>query len=419
MEETTAGPVATPPLSGVARLALLDSLRNRGFRFLLGSNVGAQLGVWSMNLATGFLVYDVTGSKLQLGIIASVNGVGTFFSSPVGGALADRFDRRKVVALSQSVMMTSALTMGLLVASGHIHLWHIYLLTFITNSMFACFTPSRQAMVSDLIPGAGLTNAIGVNAVVMNAMQALAPAVGGRLLVHAGVQGVYYLMAGAYVLSICMILSVYKIPAHPDSKRPKFIESVRAGAAYARSQREIATVLLVIAIFATLGNSYQNLMAAYTKDVLHLGGGWLGNLQALAGVGAMLGALVIAVTGDSIPKGKAMLLWTVADGICLICLGVFAHLGSAIPILIFIGLSGASVISLGNVLLQHITSPEYRGRVMALYFLMFAFQPLGTLPAGAIADRIGLRETFAISGGLIIAITAVIAIRAPHLRRAR
>jgi MFS family permease len=173
----------------------------------------------------------------------------------------------------------------------------------------------------------------------------------------------------------------------------------------------------MIALFATLGNSYQQLMSAYTKTELGLGGGGLGMMLAITGVGAVLGAAAVTAAGDAFPKGQALLLAVAADGVFLIGLGAFAHVASAIPILVGVGMSSACVIALGNVILQRISSDQYRGRVMSLYFLMFGMQPLGSLPAGAVAEAIGLRPTFAISGALIIVATAWMAARSPHLRR--
>ncbi|MEE9284579.1 MAG: MFS transporter [Dehalococcoidia bacterium] len=399
------------------RAGALRALAHRDYRLLLAGTVGSQLAMWSQQLGMGWLVYELTGSPFQLGLVFFFNGIAMLLLAPVGGTLADRFDRRGVMAISQTAMVAGVLLLAMLVVTDVVRIWHIYILSFVISAFFALNTPSRQAIVHDLVGPADLTSAVSLNAVSMNSMRVVGPAVGGVLLATVGVEGTFFLQAGGFLWAMLLVLLIRRRHVPASSNQAPFLASIRDGFQYARRDRNIATLLVVAVVFSILGMSYMQLMPAYAGDVLGLEGGGFGLIMALSGVGALLGAVAVTVLGDFTGKGRAILGSVLVTGVLIVGLGAFGSFAAAVPVLAGLGLASAVTMALSQVLLHTAVEDQYRGRVMALYFLTFGLQPLGGLPAGAIAEVIGIQPMFAIMGVLVIVITGWITVTSPHLRR--
>ncbi len=373
--------------------------------------------MWSQQLGMGWLVYELTESPFQLGLVFFFNGLAMLLLAPVGGTIADRFDRRMVMLVTQTATVAGVLVLAIMVTTDVVRIWHVYILSFGISAFFALNTPSRQAIVHDLVGRRDLTSAVALNAVSMNSMRVVGPAVGGVLLGTVGVEGAFFLQAGGFAWATLLVIFIERRDVQSPSGRTPFLESLRDGFQYARRDRNISSLLLVAVVFSVFGMSYMQFMPAYAGDVLGLGGGGFGLIMALSGVGALIGAVAVTGFGDFEGKGRVLVYSVLVTGVLIVGLGWLGYFATAVPILAGLGMASAVTMALSQILMHTAVEDEYRGRVMALYFLTFGFQPMGGLLAGAIAEVIGVQAIFVILGVLMIVITLWVIATAPHIRR--
>lgn len=400
------------------RAETFAALAHRDFRLLLIGNMFTQLGQWTQQVGKGWLVYTLTGSPFQLGLVAFCNGAGMFVGAPIGGALADRFDRQKMMLVSQVSLMVIALVLAFLVFTDTIRIWHTYVTAFASGWFFAMNGPARQSLVHDIVGKRDLVNAIALNTVTMNSMRVLGPSLGGLLIATVGIEGTFFLQAGGYAGSLLAVLLMQAVTSPQPEARSAFFRSILDGANYARKDRTLATLLTIAFVSGLLGMVYMQLLPAYVGDVLHKDrGSVLGFLMTAGGVGGLLGAMGVAVMGDFRWKGRLLLTAVAATGLLQMGLGAFGHLEVAIFLLAGLGMANAITLTMNNSLIQTHVADHYRGRVMSLHFLTFSLQPLGVLVGGRIAEAIGLEPALLLLGGLVAGAMLGIAALSPRIHR--
>ncbi|MEE9286417.1 MAG: MFS transporter [Dehalococcoidia bacterium] len=418
VEET---PTTTAPHGDARapRTHIYAALAHRDFRLLLAGNVATQLGQWTQQVGKGWLVYTLTQSTLQLGLVSFFMGLGMLLGAPVGGALADRFNRRKVILASQTALVIIALFLAFLVLTDAIRIWHIYILALLSGGGFATNGPSRQSLVHDLVGKRDLPNAIALNTVSMNSMRIIGPSIGGIMIGTVGIEGTFFVQAGGYVVAMILVLMMRTTPPPSDAIHDPMLQSMAAGARYARRDRTIALLLTIGFVSGFLGMAYMQLLPAYVGDVLKQDkGSVLGYLMTAGGIGGLLGALGVTLLGNFRWKGRLLVAAVATTGLLQLLLGGFSTLMVAIPVLAGLGAAGAITLTMTNTLLQTNVDDQYRGRVMSLYFMLsFSLAPLGVLFGGAIAESVGLQPTIMVLGALVIAAMAWIVISSPRIRR--
>ena len=398
------------------KTGVFAALEHRDFRLLLLGNLATQLGQWTQQVGQGWLVYQLTHSEFQLGLVAFCNGMGMVMGSPVGGALADRFQRRKVISFSQTMLAAIALTLAFLVMTGHIQIWNMYLTALGSGILFGINGPSRQSLVHDMVSPQHLSNAIALNTVTMNSMRVIGPSIGGAMIGTVGIQGTFFMQAGGYVTALVMLFFMRSNNTSTAAGTP-FFSSIVAGTKYVRRQPVIATLLAMAVFSALLGMVYQPLMPAYVGKVLHSNeGSLLGWILTCGGVGGLFGAFGVALLGEFRWKGRLLLGVVICTGLLQALLGGV----SALPVVFFtvagLGFTGAITLTMNNTLLQTMVDDEYRGRVMSLYFISFGIQPIGALVAGRIAESWGLQHTLLGTGALVAAGMVMVALLARRVR---
>ena len=366
--EKEATPQSTVPGSLVSgrRGQVFSSLGHRDFRFLITGTFLTQVGQWTQQIGQGWLVFQITGSTLQLGIVALFMGGAMLFFAPIGGALADRFNRTRLMFMSQSVIMSAALVLAFLVVTDVVELWHIYVGAFITGGSFAVNGPARHSLVFDIVGGRDLQNAIALNSLAMNSMRVVGPSIGGVMLSTIGVEGTFFFQAACYVGGMVTALMLRTRPKQTESQRPPFFHSLVAGIRYARTNRTILLLLTTTTVSALFGMAYIQLMPAYAGDVLELGGGGFGYLMMASGVGGVMGAAAIVFMGEFQQKGRALLSAVALTGVLVLVLGAWPILGIVIVALIGLGIGSSLNFALGNTLMQLNVDDEYRGRAQGL-----------------------------------------------------
>lgn len=379
---------------------------NREFRYLTGGTLFAQLGQWVQNLGQGWLVYQLTNSALQLSLVAVCGGAGMFLIGPIGGAASDRLDRRKLMIASQLAVTGIAVILAVLVYTGWIRVWHIYATAFLSSAAFSFNNPVRMAVLNDVVERRNLPKAIALNSILSNGTRVVGPSLGGALIAAIGVEGTYAAQAGLTLGAVGMTYALQGNWKPHVVDRAGYWDSVMAGFRYIRSDSTLFILIMLSAATAILGWPWQQLMPAYAREALGANEREFGILMSTIGVGAILGGILMVALNVG-QSGRLLVGAIVAVGMLLMALGLTHVFALSIVWLLLLGLCGNATLALTQTLMQLRVSDEYRGRVMALWFVLFGLQPIGALPAGAIADTWGIGWGIFATGALLVAIMAV------------
>jgi MFS family permease len=407
----------TPPLAAGPSRTTFQALRNREFRLLWGGLAISAVGTWMQIVATSLLVLELThGSAVALGTISLAQALSFLVIAPLGGTLADRFDRRRLLLVTQSILMLLAVLLGILTASGLIRFWMILLLAFASSATLSFDQPTRNALVASLVPKEHLMNAVSLQSAVFNGASILGPALAGLALSRLGYAGNFFLNAASYlaVLAVLLRLPAQRVASHSG----RLLDSAREALAYVRRDTLLPSVLSAYGALLFFGPSMALLLPWYSRQVAGIGPTGLGLLFSAVGAGTVVGALIMASLGDFPHKGPlvlgSILLWALA-------LGLFGFSGSlqvSIPLLFLLGVAQNSAGATTTTLLQTRVPPEMRGRAMSLNtLLVMCVRPLGDLPAGVVLSRLGFRTTVVLSAMIVAVVLLTLLVR-PGVRSA-
>jgi MFS family permease len=394
-------PAADPLARPVKRFGALDVPVFRNY-FL--ASIVSNIGSWMQILAQGWLILDLTDSPFYLGLVGLVRAVPTIALSMLGGVLADRFSRTKILMVTQTVMAASSLLLGLLTVTGYIEVWHILLISFISSVFFAVDNPTRQALVPDLVGREHLTSAIGLNSAAWNGAAVIGPSIAGVMIAVVSIGGAFLLNAASY---IPVLIAVFLIPplAKQTPTRHSMLRQLSQGMEYIRGDRVIWGILLLIAIPSLAARPYIQMMPVFARDILGLGSAGYGVLMAASGIGALAGALLTASLGNFAHKGMLLILVTMTLGATLIGFSSSHWLPVSLALVVLVGGTSTLMMSLANALLQGLVSGEMRGRVMSVYTLIAGgFMPLGSMLLGTTGEVIGVPLAVGLGGVITVAI---------------
>jgi MFS family permease len=377
------------------------ALRHPNFRLFISGQLISLTGTWMQNTAQGWLVYQLTNSKLMLGLVAAAGSLPLLLFSVWGGSLADRYPKRRIVLCTQATMMLAALAASVLIWTDKVHVWHIAGLAALAGLAMAFDMPARQAFMMEMTSREDLMNAISLNSSIVNGARVVGPSVAGLLMASVGVGMCFFLNGISYVAVIAglwlMRLPKFTAPAPHSSTWDHMAE----GFHYAWGNRRIRIMLILFAIVGTFGWSYSVLMPAFARDVLGVGQGKYGMLLSANGVGALLGALTVASAGQQANRRLLVLggLWVFSGMLLLLALS--QHYVLAMIYLAVAGWGMLLFFSTINTLLQTSASDHMRGRVMGIWALIFGgMTPVGGLLAGTLSHYFGVR--WAVSFGALV-----------------
>jgi predicted MFS family arabinose efflux permease len=358
---------------------VFKAFQYRDFRLMWIGACTSSIGTWMQIVAQGWLIYRLSHSAFLLALDQFLGGLPIFLFSLIGGVVADRMERRKILLGSQYVQMATAALLTILVATGRVHVWHILCLSFISGLAQAFGGPAYQALIPTLVEKDDMPNAIALNSIQFNVAVMVGPALAGQTLARLGETWCFGLNALSFLAPI-ISLSIIRTRFLPIKTTQSMLASLKQGIRFARQQNSMEA-LIVLAFFMTcLSMPMRTYIPVFVKDIFHRGPETYGNLLALMGLGSICGSLIIASAGNMRRKG-----W--------VALGALALLGAAIAgfslskslplsetLLIVVGASMMAVFATVNSLVQLITTNEMRGRVMSVY--NFAFR--GGMPMGNI-----------------------------------
>jgi MFS family permease len=394
------------------------SLRHRNYRLWFWGQLVSLFGTWMQGTAQGFLVYELTRSPAYLGYVGFAAGLPSWFFMPLGGVVADRTHRRTLLLITQTSMMILALSLAALTFLNIVRPWHIVLLAFFLGIANAFDAPARHAFVSDMVDREDLTNAIALNSTIFNSATTIGPAVAGITYALVGPAWCFMINGLSFLAVIAALLRMKLQTLERDPPQSTAFHALREGFRYVHEHRIIRTIIILIVVTSLFGISFAVLLPAWAVKVLGGNATTNGWLQSARGVGALMGALIIASLGQFAFRGRLLTLGSIAFPILVFAFSFVRHLPLSLLVLIGTGIANISVFNLANSLVQTLVRDDLRGRVMGLYSLtFFGFLPIGALWIGTIAEHFGEPAAVMINAAIMFLLCAAIAIRVPDLRR--
>ena len=374
------------PVGAVSRAAMLASLEHRNYRIFFFGQIISLTGTWMQMVAEGWLVYEMTRSPLALGIMRFLHTIPVTLFTFYGGVIADRFEKRSILVITQCFALFFSLMLYLLAAHGDIQVWQVGVLAFGLGLTNAFDIPARQSFVVDMVGKKDLTNAIALNSSVFNSARIIGPAVAGIVLSRISVAACFLINAVSYAAVIVGYMSM-KLPLKVSRVDKRNVRTVTGEAMrWIWQHGEVRIIFLLVSMMSLFGMAYTALMPIFAKDILKIGPEGFGWLLTANGIGALAGSFTLAAFGHRVDRGRFSLMGL---GVFLSCMIVFAWSRNAwisAAILVLAGCGMIIFFATSNTLVQGHVSDSLRGRVMGVYsFCFIGLSPFGNFISGAIA----------------------------------
>ncbi|HWO40346.1 MAG TPA: MFS transporter [Candidatus Eisenbacteria bacterium] len=396
----------------------LAALRYRDFRLFWTGLLISNIGTWMQMTATNWLLYELTGSPLQLGLNGIFRAVPAIALGLFSGTFADRFDRRRLLILTQLTLGVLALCLAVLNHSGHIQAWHIYAFTFLSAGVGSFDGPARQALFPSLIPRAVLPNAVALNSLLWKGAALIGPTLGGIAISLAGTSGAFYANALSF-LAVVLALMLMRAPPAVARARREFLSEVQRGWAYVASQPIILGVMVMEGVSSVFGLD-NAMLTIFASDVFLVGATGFGLLQASRGLGAVVGSSVFLAVGQRPDQGRILSASALLYGLAFALFGLSPSFLIGLGLLVVVGATDAIWSAARSTVLQLITPEGFRGRVIGLFQLSNrGLHPLGQTETGLVVPLIGAREATVLGGLVVSLLTLVTVWRVPGILRFR
>jgi MFS family permease len=381
------------------RLATFDALKNADFRWywlaMLASSSTMQMG----QVGQGWLVYELTGSAFALGWVSAAWSVSNTVLSPWAGVISDRFEKRTLLLWCRGLMILTALAVSALIATGSIQLWHMAAYSLLRGVLFAVLMPAQNAYLAQLVGHKELLNAVSLNSVGMGVAGIFMGPLSGLLVDTVGAQAVYLGIALLYAVVFLIFLRMPRTGTTDPEGRSVWVDLLD-GVRYIRVHPVLVSLLALVFVRGFLGMPYRTMMPKYARDVMGLDATGLGILTSAPGVGSLISSLVLASLGDFKSKGKMLLVSGIVMGLALVGFGNTQSFLLVLVLLAIVGAASNICMVSNRTLLQLNCEPAYLGRLMSGYMMMFGMTQLGTMPAGAVADAVGVPLVITVQGAL-------------------
>ncbi len=377
----------------------LRALRHRNLRLFFAGQGVSLVGTWMQHVAISWLVYELTGSALALGLIGFANQFPIFIVAPFAGALGDRWSRYRMVVMAQIAAMMQAVVLAALVLTGAVQVWHLVALSAVAGLISGVDIPVRQALLVRLVKGQeDLPNAIALNSSMFNSARLVGPAVAGVLIGWVGEGPVFVVNAVSY-LCVLGALAAIRLEGKPAEPAGPVLQNIAQGFAYAFRFVPIRDLLTLLTLVSLVGVPYVVLLPVFARDILGGGASTLGLLTSCAGFGAVIGALSLASRNTVVGLGRVIVRGSTLFGVTLVAFAFSEILWLSCVLLVASGFAVMVVTASINTMLQTLVEEDMRGRVMSLYTVAFiGMSPIGSLAGGAIAGRVGAPLAVAFGG---------------------
>jgi len=365
----------------------------------------SSIGTWMQIVAQGWLIYRLSHSAFFLALDQFLGGIPIFLFSLIGGVVADRAERRKILLASQYVQMGSAAVLTVLVASGMVHVWHILCLSFVSGFAQAFGGPAYQALIPSLVERDDMPNAIALNSIQFNMAVTIGPALAGQALAKLGEKWCFGLNAISFLAPI-ISLSMISARFVPESTRESMFSSLKQGIKFVRKQNSMEALIVLAFCMTALSMPMRTYIPVFVKDIFHRGPETYGNLLSLMGLGSICGSLLIAERGNMNNKGRFALSVLICLGVAISVFSLSRSLPLSYAMLLLVGASMMAVFATVTSLVQLIVTNEMRGRVMSVYNCAFrGGMPMGNLVSGWLVPMFTAPVVLGVNGLLLVLVS--------------
>jgi MFS family permease len=396
---------------------VLRAMHHRNYRLYFTGQLISLVGTWMQMVAQPWLVYRKTGSSFLLGSVGFASQIPVFLLAFIGGSVADRFNRHKVVIGTQIAAMLLAFILAILTLTDVVQIWHIFVLSALLGVVNAVDMPVRQAFTVELVGKEDLMNAIALNSSLFNGARVLGPAIAGILISGIG-DGWCFFGNGVSYIAVIIGLLMMKMPARAErSQSSSSISTILEGFNYVRRTKPMRALILLSAVISLTGMPYSVLMPIFADKILHGGAKGMGILMGATGVGALAGALALAAKNGARGLGKITAYTCLGFAVSLLLFSISRTFWLSVLFLIPVGFCFMVALASTNTLIQIMVPDNLRGRVMAVHVMMFmGMSPFGSLTAGAVAHRMGAPLTVTMGAICCFGGTLIFLLRLPQLQ---
>lgn len=405
-------PENEPPSGGA-----FASLRHQQFRWLYASNIAFFFAMNGQFLVRSILAYDLTGSKLALGVINLMVAIPMLVVSPFGGVVADRVERRGLIMTGQALLLCNEMVVLVLLLTGNLHFWHLLVVVFFMGCLFPFIMPARQAIVANIVGRQGLSNAMALQMGGMNAARVVGPVLAGSIVALTSVNWVYIMAVVLYGAALLSMSRVSKSPPPEGAGQKPVLRELAGGLSYVAGDAPVRALMIISIVPILLAMPFQSLLVVFAEDVWDVGDAGLGLLQAFAGVGGIAGSFYVAWAGESDTKLRLMMSSLLAFAGTLFLFAFSPWFLLALPLVLVADVFANVFNTTNGTLIQVLIPDEVRGRVMSLMMMTFGLTPLGTLPVSAVAEAFGVRVAVASASIATAVLALVILVASRALRR--
>ncbi|MEU2833703.1 MFS transporter [Streptomyces lavendulae] len=398
--DSAPGHTSTPSSAVPAgRNSMFSSLRIRNYRLFAAGQAVSNTGTWMQRIAQDWLVLSLTGSASAVGITIALQFLPMLVFGLYGGVLADRLPKRPLLLATQSAMGLTGIALAVLTLAGHVQVWHVYLAAFLLGLVTVLDNPARQTFVSEMVGPAQVANAVSLNSANFQSARLVGPAIAGVLITAVGSGWAFLLNGLSFAAPIAGLLMMRTRELHPVTPQPRAKGQLREGLRYVAGRPELVWPIVLVGFIGTFGFNFPIWLSAFVGDVFHGDAGTYGLFNTLIAAGSLVGALLAARRG----RARLRLLVTAAAlfSVLLVMTALAPSFWLFAVLLVPVGVFGLTVNVVANSSVQMATDPEMRGRVMALFMMVFTGgTPVGAPLVGWITDTYGARLGMA-AGGLV------------------
>ena len=393
------------------------AFRHRNYQLFFGGQLISLTGTWMQAVAESWLIYRLTGSSTLLGATSFVTLVPVFLFATIGGTVADRRHRHHIILTTQTAAMLLTFVLAALTLSGRVQVWHVFVLATCLGVVNAFDIPARQAFVVEMVGREDLSNAIALNSTMVNGARVVGPAIAGAVVALVGEGWCFLLNAVSYIAVIAGLL-LMRVPPRPrPAARTSALRETLDGFQFVGRTAPVRALLLLLGVVSFAGMPYSVLMPIFAESILNSGSKGLGLLMAASGLGSLGGAVALATRNGVRGLGRWVAIATACFGGALIAFSFSRSFGLSAALLVPVGAAMIVEMAASNTLIQAMVPNVLRGRVMAVYSMMFmGMAPFGALFAGWLAERIGAPYTVALGGSICIVAAAIFSFHLPALR---
>ena len=413
------------PLRGLLALRTFAALHHREFRLLWSGQASTAMAMWMDQVVRGWLMYELTNSPVQLGLVQGVQAIPILVLSPVAGSVADRYPRKLQMVIAQVLAGLMYVVLALLIMSGQIQPWHVYATALGMAIVQTFHQPARAAMIADAVPPYHLTNAIGLTSIVFNVARSTGPALAGFLIATLGTASCYVVQTGFYLLAIIWTLQLRPDPSAATHGRghatpgASFGQSIVEGWTFSWRNEEVRAGLLIMMCASLFIVPFTTLLPVFARDLLGVGATGQGGLLMAMGMGALCSAVLLASLGDRLPRGLLMLWGVTVYGLSVVAFAASPSFRLSLGLMALVGVAHVSSHALVQTVIQTYSPSAFRGRTMAIFHMSSVVMTLGSMLTGTLAALVGARWATAAMGAMGALIMVAIGVALPRARLIR